>query len=122
MALVCSRHQGSCEQGWLGMDTLDILKQARELISDERRWTRGELARDSEGHEVDEDSPSAACWCSVGAVWRVREGGENLCGALTALEEAMGTEHIGDFNDSHSHAEVLAAFDAAIAKLEGETA
>ncbi|MYD97911.1 MAG: hypothetical protein F4X98_11075 [Gammaproteobacteria bacterium] len=45
-----------------------ILLAARDLLSDESKWTRGALARDSKGDEVDCMSPDASYWSAFGAV------------------------------------------------------
>ena len=47
---------------------LAILVAARDLLSDESKWTRGALARNGEGDEVDCRSPDATCWSAFGAV------------------------------------------------------
>lgn len=45
-----------------------ILAAARNVLSDESKWTRGALARNSEGDEVDYRSPDARRWSAFGAV------------------------------------------------------
>ena len=45
-----------------------ILVAARNLLSDESKWTRGAQARNGEGDEVDARSPDATCWSAFGAV------------------------------------------------------
>ena len=47
---------------------LEILKKARELLSDPARWTKRSWARDIYGRPRSYDEPDAACFCSVGAV------------------------------------------------------
>lgn len=104
------------------MNTVEILEKARELISDESRWTQGEYARDNRGHDVDFNDSSACKFCALGAVLAAA-GAEDDCDSVTAhadhlLAEAVGGRFINDvacFNDSHSHAEILAVFDRAIA-------
>jgi len=51
----------------------------------------------------------------VGSIRRV--GGERAAAdaALALIRECIPGSLIGDWNDTHSHAEVLAAFDRAIA-------
>ena len=49
----------------------------KELLSDPSRWTKGEVARDSNGKLVETESATAVCWCQLGAsmklqsTWRV---------------------------------------------------
>ena len=103
------------------MTPLETLKAARDLISDPARWTQNLFARDKDGKRADPQSDEAVCFCSFGAIERFTgcktlsevEGHlDNVCGRL------FGTNVIS-FNDTRTHAEVLALFDAAIAELEG---
>jgi hypothetical protein len=99
------------------MTTLETLKAARKKITPRKSWIKKALAEDSRGADVDAWQPEACRWCSAGALLAV-------CGnwnweydaAVQALEYRMGV--ISRFNDTHTHKEVLAAFDEAIAKLE----
>jgi hypothetical protein len=95
--------------------TKDILIKAREIISDEKNWTQKAQARDKDGHEVSYLRPWAVCFCSVGAVERASIGHPRR--ALAALDFLSGEicSNIAEFNDTSSHAEVLAMFDKAIA-------
>lgn len=102
------------------MSAEDILKDARALISDPKHWTRRVEAR-SGRKKVEPWAPEANRWCSLGAMYRV--GNDVRLGnyrewhkASVALNDAMGG-WIGLFNDHHTHAEVLAAFDVAITEL-----
>lgn len=109
------------------MNTVEILKAARELISDEKRWTQGELARDMFGIYADYDSDDAVCFCSEGAIRRVTitvPSDERLRArqdAWGALNKAAGG-NIVTFNEGRTHSEVLAVFDRAIACAESEAA
>ena len=103
------------------MTPKQILQAARDLITPPERWTTGWYARDKDGAETDSKSPDAVCWCTLGAVNKFspdihQELEENE--ALRVLMVAMKTPWPSRFNDTHTHAEVLAAFDAAIASLE----
>lgn len=42
-------------------------KSLQELFEDEKRWTKGEYARDEKGFRVDSNSKEAVCWCLSGA-------------------------------------------------------
>lgn len=103
------------------MTPLETLKAARQLISDPAKWTQRFMARDADKHPTYVGSKSADCWCSMGAICHVVGG---LCqsdgeAALAALGATIGGKNVVRFNDTHTHAEVLALFDAAIAELEG---
>lgn len=96
------------------MNTKDVLIQVWELLSDESRWTKTKMARDAAMLVVPYDDPSAVCWCLVGALRKTSTNGTNFFGAWQKLEDMCG--HIADFNDSHTHAEVIALLDRAIAE------
>jgi hypothetical protein len=95
------------------MTTLETLKAARKLIEDEQDWYKAppeaSLGKKRVGAKTKRCVGAAICdagspWPSNKAVW-------------TALKEQMGGEEIYEFNFTHTHAEVLRAFDEAIAKL-----
>lgn len=120
------------------MTPLDVLRGARERISSEDHWLQGTYARVSgEGAETAARSPSATCWCSIGAIMAAAGDGfdpkaQLPDASLTAGDEALNTLRlvladmgqpiaVAGYNDSHSHAEVMALFDAAIERLEDRT-
>ncbi len=102
------------------MTPLETLRAARQLITDPAKWTQGEYARDADGNEVKAWSEDATCFCAYGAIQRVTEHEDSEADFF--LRKA-GMSKFGinviDLNDTHTHAEVLALFDAAIAELEG---
>lgn len=102
------------------MNPLETLKAARQLISDPAKWTQGEYARDADGNEVKTWSENATCFCAYGAIQRVteREDSEADYFLFKACSERFGMS-VTIVSDTHTHAEVLALFDAAIAELEG---
>lgn len=93
------------------MKTSEQLKQAKLLIATPDKWTQGKF--------VDQGKI-----CASEAIARTTEGRANhhsgdymSCEAYKILEEAMGIKTsfaVSNFNDSHTHEEVLAAFDRAI--------
>lgn len=110
-----------------------VLEKARNLIYHQSRWTKNTMARDANGGDVDDTSPRATCWCSLGAVnraayeltdsysWMARDieasaAKEALRYTLHALH---GDDRIAVFNDTHTHAEVLNLFDETINRLKG---
>lgn len=84
---------------------LQILIAARALIEKPENWCKGEYQKGD------------AC-CALGAIHRVKN--ENPCvfsdsgPEYSALCIAMDGASINYFNDIHTHAEVIAAFDKAI--------
>jgi hypothetical protein len=110
----------------------DILIRARELIADPAHWTQHYYTGDGPI-----DAPETKCFCLVGAVdraviekrgWLDRFSDDNF--AIAAVEDssegAAAIKHlqaqltdfvlVSDFNDSHTHAEVLQLLDRAIEK------
>lgn len=53
--------------------------------------------------------------CAATAVWKTGHNNDaQAAAAYFHLARSMGVKNVKDFNDTHSHAEVLAAFDRAI--------
>lgn len=99
------------------METIDVLKAARELISDESRWTQQAMARDVSGKHVFSYDARATRWCSMGAINKASGfTGDRIPDAAMEASLAIGRVvfDVVKFNDSSRHAEVLAAFDRAI--------
>ena len=99
---------------------IDTLITARRLIERPECWTIGAYNKDADG--MDFVNPAdAVAWCAEGAVWEACRpicGGEIVGGdALALLTEAIHNEHVPIWNDAATttHADVLAAFDRAIA-------
>lgn len=106
--------------------TLEILRDARALIADPKRWTRRAFARDGRSRQVDPQSPRAVRYCATGALFKA-SGDNEVRDALAALQAVLidqgWTVSIEVFNDDYAgHADVLALFDRAIADLEREGA
>lgn len=110
---------------------LEVLKEARQLISKPSAWCRGASARDDFGNPCVPWHPNARRWCAVGALRRAHTGlsvpgGIPIPGAAylqSFVPEGMTRyASLTVFNDHplRTHDEVLAVFDAAIAKLEAE--
>lgn len=109
------------------MTTLDVLQQARALISDPEHWTQGYWARRESRLGLVEcvpDDPDAVCWCAAGAINKVAQARMFADPAIDTLELALPLDYrhraapIFAFNDERTHAEVLHAFDTAIARLD----
>ena len=110
------------------MNALDILTEARELLSDPDNWTRYTLARDSEGVEVNTNHPDAVCWCAVGALFHTGVG-LNEYGEMSPLwgvvDEALVRLHAASLhgsaitdNDEYGHSEVMATYARAIMEYD----
>ena len=82
-------------------NTLDALLAARKLIENPEHWRQG--------------PSSDTCFCAMGALGHVATGTDALWEAQQALYGALPERGgIANFNDNHSHAEVLALFNRAI--------
>lgn len=106
------------------MKTSELLIKAKVVIENPGHWTQGAYAHAERGGErrwsMDED---ATCFCSLGALSRVTHEMPNSSyfHATRYLETAM-LMPVSVFNDSHTHGQVMAAWDKAIeeAKAKGE--
>ena len=93
-----------------------LLKDARNLIAKRENWTQDNFAKTADGNGVYSKSDEAVCWCSLGALTWVSLPDEDKQVRKLAkllLRKAMDSP-IAIFNDSHTHEEVLAAWDKAI--------
>lgn len=98
------------------MTPVEILKAARELISDRARWTQRVSARYENGLSCWLYDQAAVCWCASAAICIVADkcvSTVNRQKAESAFRCVIDTG-IATFNDSHTHREVLDAFDSAI--------
>lgn len=91
-----------------------ILVAARKMIENEDDWYHGQNPKDRD---------LVCAQTSICRSGSIRDGAEATIAFAAAIEvtgksasEVM--PHIWKFNDTHSHAEVLAAFDRAIASTE----
>lgn len=114
-------------------NALELLRGARTLIARPENWCQSWYAVGRNKSEweivVEPNDPRAERFCSLGALRNQLGIGvtQTLRGEHPLYEEAVtalaGTMRmkVPDFNDSRSHAEVLDAFDRAIARLEKQT-
>ncbi len=106
------------------MTPLEVLKGARKLLSDPAKWTKQHSARDKLGNPVPSLSPSATCWCVLGACSVVAKDIPVGWLAADLLKVFAMDEHadIAQNNDAEdmTHQHLLEWMDAAIAKAEGE--
>lgn len=115
------------------MTASEVLQQARDLISDPKRWTQGTYAKTKEGSiAYPPTHKDAYCFCSIGAIARVQNllpvdaESSKAVGFLTQLVTGQpGVDDrwaIPEFNDSRTHDEVLQMFDFAIEAARKEEA
>lgn len=111
------------------MTTVEILKAARALISTPDKWVKGVYARNDKGVSVPDNDPAACAFCAVGAMRHACKIAEHELDtrasdpyflAKRAVRAQTNHGAVSDFNDDEetTHADVLAAFDRAIAAYE----
>ncbi len=102
-------------------DHLDTWIKARALIAEERHWCQHHAAVSISGYSVYPTDRAAVAFCLYGACRRAAR--DNPIVTADALMELAAFAPLneraswpGRFNDTHSHAEVLALLDRAIAQ------
>lgn len=107
------------------MTVKEVLVQARQKIDAPEKWTQGAFGRNADGDYLGLCDPSACRWCVAGAVCEVAESSPLEDAAIAVLAELVPKPpptamdgSVAHFNDTHTHAEVLALLDRAIASLE----
>jgi hypothetical protein len=92
-----------------------IFTEAFALVRNPETWTQANYGEDAAGNECGWRSPDAVKFCSAGALCRVEESpGVHHSDAIevrVALSRSMGI--LVRFNDTHTHAEVVAAWERA---------
>lgn len=107
------------------MKESERLRAAKALIDTPKKWTRGASARDKFGEPTMLVSEEACSWCTMGALSVVsdyadkfeRDGFERARGYL---KRVIPCRMVADYNDSHTHEEVMRMFDKAIEIAESE--
>lgn len=114
------------------MSTIATLRRAREWISNPKRWCQYAPACDRYGNRLNPTDYDAVRWCAAGCIERVLHGQPGYRDAVHALARhglgldfyapslflLLGKVSLWNDDSSRTHAEVLAAFDRAIEKLE----
>ncbi len=103
----------------------DQLEAVYKLIEKPENWTQGHYALDAAGQPILNDdgdeiesenvalNDNAACWCIWGAAYKcgiTRRDDDDFVAVLGFTDVCQPN----DFNDSHTHAEVLALLQSAI--------
>lgn len=99
------------------MKVSERLIAAKAIITDPSKWTQGYYARDNKGEIIEADMTEAVCFCSIGALHRVGQfnwHSEDTDPAEVYLNGATDTRWIVEYNDSHTHEEVMQVWDNAI--------
>lgn len=81
--------------------------KAHELLADRKNWTQGAYALNGEGFITLPRDKDAVCWCMVGAIAKCYpDFNERKAAKCKVLNFLSGS--IVEFNDNHTHEEVLA--------------
>jgi len=97
---------------------ITVLSRARTLIADERRWCKRAYAVGPMGISVSPQSAFARRYCALGAIRRAGWELGLLVEDAGSVLEWQTRIPVPDWNDTRTHPEVIAKFDAAIAALE----
>lgn len=100
------------------MTTKEILIAAKALIDTPEKWCQNDLALDKNKNHVCPESPAAVQRCLVGALCAVDPHYDYWSECKVALGFSGNPTAMVDFNNTHTHAEVMAKFDEAIAACE----
>lgn len=102
------------------MTPSEILRKAKALIDTPEKWIQEAYAVNDKGWEVELSNPSACKFCSLGAIHRINDDNDDAHDAtFDYLKNAMGT-YVDGYNDTHTHAEVMAKWDEAISLAEAD--
>jgi hypothetical protein len=112
------------------LTTLEILTQARELLSDPTKWTQHAMARDANGDDkpishlysehpywegISGYDPVACSWCAFGAIEKVSNMNSGTVKyILSQTAKKLYSMRMPKVNDSLGHTEVLKVYDHAI--------
>lgn len=97
----------------------ELLTRAQDVIRDPANWIQGEFAIDATGHIIAPEDEGASCFCSLGALMHAEpvltDTRTEARRMLTHASRLLDHPEIGipEFNDNHTHAEVMAMWDKA---------
>ena len=106
------------------LTAIDILEAARELIAEPEHWLQGDVRARANNRPVGPNHPLANKFTLTAAIERVTSplDRQAINKAVHALSIAMqtlggGAQAFSDYNNTHTHAEILRLLDAAIVEL-----
>lgn len=103
-----------------------LLKAARRLIGNKKRWTKGKSAADKKNYCVAPTSRKAVRWCAYGALLKQKAAlrlRENVLERADSILDAASQDltersNYVDVNDKLGRDRVLEVFDEAIKRAE----
>lgn len=85
--------------------------KVHELLSDERKWTRGARGRDADNKSVGALSKKAVKWCANGAIEACyRTEWKQITRTFREVVKARYGVTVSHLNDGYGYAEVLSLF------------
>ena len=101
------------------MNEFDVMKKAREKLTDENKWAQGGYAFNSDNEIVDDNSDQACSWCLVGAIYSISGHETPLSNRVVwTLDSYVGDGYCStiDYNDSLDikHTDVMRFLDMVI--------
>ncbi len=105
------------------MKISEILKNARDLISNKENWCRGSFAKDAGGNDIFYGSKEATQFCMIGAFQKqntsfLQKVSDDcllyICRNINIHSYINMMKNLSIFNDSHSHEEVIEVYNKAI--------
>lgn len=97
-----------------------ILRAIGERIGKPEAWTQKAYARHPNGAPSSGPYVDAACWCWHGALYCTDATSFERSEAVRFMQTASCSLNIAEFNDTHTHAEVLAANARAVELAEAD--
>ena len=104
------------------MKTSELLIAAKAKIANPVNWLSGGYATDSEGQKAYTWSKNATCFCSVGAARSAMRLLDKINTQVFELLNQAAGGCVIEFNDSHTHEQVMVVWDKAIALALAEEA
>ena len=106
------------------------LREVKNIISDEKSWTKETAARNAEGNKVHPYNYDAICFCTIGAIQRARlsdssfevfgELQKSIIELYSEYENIEKKSVVQFFNDSKNttHEMLMSVFDHAITRVK----
>lgn len=117
-------------------DVYRTLQRMRAILAEPSHWCQHHGGQDARGQKVPSLDPRAVSWCLVGCqnraiidLWNTDTLASTPSIVLFAVDRYLESElwaqlteqrYLARFNDSHTHHEILAFLDAAIAQANPE--
>lgn len=101
------------------MKASEGLMAAKAMIDSPEKWTTGAMSRDINGNPVPLFGDDACQFCSLGAIYLTTDKYDPISNTTNVvwwdyLYQVMESQSIRQFNDCHTHDEVMNMWDKAI--------